>query len=393
MSSASFAYYLGPTKASIRMKVARLTEIQSKGMMNRAYDGDDYNDPDFDDHRYDDELDDDMDYGDEWGYEDDEPEYDEDDATEEDTSDDEIEIDRTDPAQVVHDPEDEVEQDGQTHNIDDDQSELSWIDGPQNDFSEDGEVDAAQSEADVAAPADDVVPVATTIVTLPDPAPPRPRPSPPSDMARQEIRLRRRVPILAPRPHDASVIFDGGTPSFLQLNCIHSWRRKMLYATEYSYSRCKGCTYRANSWTNFCSICGLVACDWCTQSFRYRFLAEWECAASMVDVFIWAEKGVVPFKTERRRKVKKVEDEIWADRDEDMLGLARLIKVFEAQLSELQPFLYYDFGISSLFEELELEMLKEYWAVTEEDVGIPGLTMTFDLARNFFAPLRWDEST
>ena len=113
----------------------------------------------------------------------------------------------------------------------------------------------------------------------------------------------------------------------------------------------------------------------------------------MVDVFIWAEKGVVPFKTERRRKVKKVEDEIWADRDEDTLGLARLINVFEAQLSELQPFLYYDFGISTLFEGLELEMRKEYWAVTEEDVGIPGLTMTFDLARNVFAPLRWDKST
>ncbi|KAI4958745.1 hypothetical protein J4E86_004350 [Alternaria arbusti] len=391
MSSASFAYYLGPTKASIRMKVARLTEIQSRGLnrlgqqqlshaitqYDAAYDGDGYNDPDFDDHGYHDELDDDIDYGDERGYEDDELEYDEDNATDEDTSDDEIETDPTDPAQVVHDPEDEAEQDGQTHNVDDDQSELSWIDGPQNDFSEDGEVDAAQSEADVVAPADDVVPVGITIVTLPDPAPPRPRPSPPSDMARQEIRLRRRVPILAPRPHDASVIFDGGTPSFLQLNSIRA-------AKDVHIVRIVGQTS---------AVCGLVACDWCSQSFRYRFLAEWECAASMVNVFIWAEKGVVPFKTERRRKVKKVEDEIWADRDEDMLGLARLIKVFEAQLSELQPFLYYGFGISSLFEELELEMRKEYWAVTEEDVGMPGLTMTFDLARNFSAPLRWDEST
>jgi len=360
-----------------------------------ASDGDGYNDPDFDDHGYHDELDDDIDYGDERGYEDDELEYDEDDATDEDTSDDGIETDPADPAQVVHDPEDEAEQDGQTDHVDI-ESELSWIEGPQVHSIEDGEVgevDTVQSEADVAAPADEVVSVGTKIVTPPDPAPARPRPSPPSDLVRQQIRLNRRVPILAPRPHDASVIFDGGTPSFLQLNCIHSWRRKMLYATEYSYSRCKGCTYRANSWTNFCSICGLVACDWCTQSFRYRFLAEWECAASMVDVFIWAEKGVVPFTAERRRKVKKVEDEIWADCDEDTLGLARLIKVFDAQLSELQPFLYYDFGISSLFEELELEMLKDYWAVTEEDVGIPGLTMTFDLARNFFAPLRWDEST
>jgi len=36
MSSALFAYYLGPTKASIRMKVARLMEIQSRDMMNRG---------------------------------------------------------------------------------------------------------------------------------------------------------------------------------------------------------------------------------------------------------------------------------------------------------------------------------------------------------------------
>ena len=119
-------------------------------------------------------------------------------------------------------------------------------------------------------------------------------------------------------------------------------------------------------------------------------MSTWERKTGLLDILIWAEKGVVPFKTWRRQVSEQLEDELWADCDEDILGLATMLGVYETQLFELQPYLYWDFGIRLMFEELELRMWKEYCAVTEEDVGIPGLTLTFDLATNPFAPLHWD---
>ncbi|CAN9446600.1 unnamed protein product [Alternaria alternata] len=100
--------------------------------------------------------------------------------------------------------------------------------------------------------------------------------------------------------------------------------------------------------------------------------------------------STLPFKTWRRQVSEQLEDELWADCDEDILGLATMLGVYETQLFELQPYLHWDFGIRLMFEELELQMRKDYCAVTEEDVGIPGLTLTFDLATNPFAPLHWD---
>lgn len=119
-------------------------------------------------------------------------------------------------------------------------------------------------------------------------------------------------------------------------------------------------------------------------------MSTWERETGLLDVLIWAEQGVVPFKTWRRHVSEQLEDELWADYDEDILGLATMLEVYETQLFELQPYLYWDFGIRLMFEELELQMQKDYCAVTEEDVGIPGLTLTFDLATNLFAPLHWD---
>jgi hypothetical protein len=36
-------------------------------------------------------------------------------------------------------------------------------------------------------------------------------------------------------------------------------------------------------------------------------------------------------------------------------------------------------------------MRKECWLVNEENVGVPGLILTFNLATTYYAPWRWDE--
>jgi hypothetical protein len=284
------------------------------------------------------------------------------------------------------------------------QDEIEWGEPAQGGRPWDEELDAEQDvqilnfdnswRVELVPFTDEANPVEATIVTSWDLAPAsqgHSQASPPPDSVREQIRLARRVPILAPNPHPEDSVFSGGTPSFQQLECRHSWHRHLrLSQTEYGYAHCLGCNYIAGSWTNYCSVCGVVACDWCTYEFRGRFVSTWERETGLLDILIWAEKGVVPFKTWRRQVSEQLEDELWADCDEDILGLATMLGVYETQLFELQPYLYWDFGIRLMFEELELQMRKDYCAVTEEDVGIPGLTLTFDLATNPFAPLHWD---
>ncbi|CAN9415043.1 unnamed protein product [Alternaria alternata] len=200
------------------------------------------------------------------------------------------------------------------------QDEIEWGEPAQGGRPWDEELDAEQDvqilnfdnswRVELVPFTDEANPVEATIVTSWDLAPASQghlQASPPPDSVREQIRLARRVPILAPNPHPEDSVFSGGTPSFQQLE-----------------------------------------------------LSE------------------------------QLEDELWADCDEDILGLATMLGVYETQLFELQPYLYWDFGIRLMFEELELQMRKDYCAVTEEDVGIPGLTLTFDLATNPFAPLHWD---
>ncbi|CAN9338000.1 unnamed protein product [Alternaria alternata] len=314
---------------------------------------------------------------------------------------DEYEIDYAGGAQWVNDA-----QFGDNERVDGiaPEDEIEWGEPAQGGRPWDEELDAEQDEIvinfdnswhlELAPFTDEANPVEATIVTSWDlaPAPQRnSQTSPPPDSVRQQIRLARRVPILALNPHPENSVFSPGTPSLQQLECRHSWHRHLrLPQTEYGYAHCLGCNYIAGSWTNYCSACGVVACDWCTYQFRGRFVSMWEHATGLLDVLIWAEKGVVPFKTERRHALEQLEDELWADCDEDILGLATMLEVYETQLFELQPYLYWDFGIRLMFEELELQMRKEYCAVTEEDVGISGLTLTFNLATNPFAPLHWD---
>jgi hypothetical protein len=120
-------------------------------------------------------------------------------------------------------------------------------------------------------------------------------------------------------------------------------------------------------------------------------VTQWQCAAASLDVVVWAEHVVVPFKAELRRVSEEQENELWGYRDENGVGLAAMIEVYEARLAEAQPNLYCNFGIQLLFEELGLKMRKECWAVNEEDVGVPGLILTFNLATTYFAPSRWGE--
>ncbi|RYN37891.1 hypothetical protein AA0112_g4126 [Alternaria arborescens] len=314
---------------------------------------------------------------------------------------DEYEVDYGDAEQWVND-----EQFGDNERADGiaPEDEVEWGEPAQGGRPWDEELDAEQDEQVIIFDnswrlepvplTDEANPVEATIATSWDLAPASQRhsqTSPPPDSVRQQIRLARRVPILAPNPHPENSVFSGGTPSFQQLECRHSWHRHLrLSQTEYGYAHCLGCNYIAGSWTNYCSTCGVVACDWCTYEFRERFVSTWERETGLLDVLIWAEQGVVPFKTWRRHVSEQLEDELWADYDEDILGLATMLEVYETQLFELQPYLYWDFGIRLMFEELELQMQKDYCAVTEEDVGIPGLTLTFDLATNLFAPLHWD---
>jgi hypothetical protein len=68
-----------------------------------------------------------------------------------------------------------------------------------------------------------------------------------------------------------------------------------------------------------------------------------------------------------------------------------LFEAAEDELFAAQPFLYWDFGISTMFAELEKEAARMYWVVAEEDVGIPGMTMSFRMDGNSFAPLLWEE--
>ncbi|KAI5378241.1 hypothetical protein J4E82_002934 [Alternaria postmessia] len=191
------------------------------------------------------------------------------------------------------------------------QDEIEWGEPAQGGRPWDEELDAEQDvqilnfdnswRVELVPFTDEANPVEATIVTSWDLAPAsqgHSQASPPPDSVREQIRLARRVPILAPNPHPEDSVFSGVS--------------------------------------------------------------------------------------------EQLEDELWADCDEDILGLATMLGVYETQLFELQPYLYWDFGIRLMFEELELQMRKDYCAVTEEDVGIPGLTLTFDLATNPFAPLHWD---
>ena len=78
--------------------------------------------------------------------------------------------------------------------------------------------------------------------------------------------------------------------------------------------------------------------------------------------------------------------------DEDAeWAIDRMFDDYEEELYRAQPFMYHHFGIGSMFEELEMEMKKEYWMVTEENVGVCGRTMTFRLDTNLFAPLLWQD--
>lgn len=103
-----------------------------------------------------------------------------------------------------------------------------------------------------------------------------------------------------------------------------------------------------------------------------RFVAQWECATSLVDISLWAKQGVVPYKAGRRRASKQLKEELWIDLDGDWRGLATMIEVYETQLSELQPYLYWEIGIHLILEDLELQMRKKYCAIIEEDVDVPG---------------------
>jgi hypothetical protein len=110
-----------------------------------------------------------------------------------------------------------------------------------------------------------------------------------------------------------------------------------------------------------------------------------EAELSMVAPIQWVEDGTVPFRRDRH-----VEWIIW-QLGELEWHVDTLFEAAEDELYAAQPFLYWDFGIADMFAELEKDATRAYWLVAEEDVGIPGMTMSFRLDGNPFAPLLWEE--
>lgn len=59
------------------------------------------------------------------------------------------------------------------------------------------------------------------------------------------------------------------------------------------------------SFCYFCEYCGAVVCRWCSRSSLLLHHTD-----SMVKVILWAENGVVPFKSDRRAVVQQRLDEL-----------------------------------------------------------------------------------
>ena len=222
----------------------------------------------------------------------------------------------------------------------------------------------------------------------------RPRPDPSSFEIRQRIRWARRVPILVSRPVNPGMEFDGGSLTFFQFDHQHGFLRKGFfdYGQVYTRGRCSICHFAILYYFFYCHGCGVVVCEFCSGNFAGR--SDWflEDEKRMVDIIIWAEDGVVPFRAIRKNE-RQMHDAEWESKDADW-GLKFMADFWEEELYQRQPFMYiWDFGMKALFEDAEREMCKDYWIVTEENVGLVGrdFQMTFRTDTNPFAPLFWEE--
>ena len=107
----------------------------------------------------------------------------------------------------------------------------------------------------------------------------------------------------------------------------------------------------------------------------------------MVSVIQWSEQEVSPWKVQHRA------DNDWLQGMEAQWGVARMFQHYEWKHDQLHPFCYTDYGIKNLLESLEESMRQTgSWYVAEVDVGFKGISLSFRLDKNPFAPLFWEES-
>ncbi|KAJ4348025.1 uncharacterized protein N0V89_009397 [Didymosphaeria variabile] len=176
-------------------------------------------------------------------------------------------------------------------------------------------------------------------------------------------------------------------PTFLtfeEVECDHD------FDFDYRSGYCRFCVWdEADSESYKCSQCGLQSSMSCFEnklqprrsleappgSIRPvpKVLMEDTLDSSwfnQVSVIQWAEDGEVPYKARKRATWREQPE--WLHIDEN-------------------PFPYFGFGIQEMFQHLESEMHRQNAYVVVEDVGIPGLSMSFNQNNNSFAALSWDE--
>jgi hypothetical protein len=217
--------------------------------------------------------------------------------------------------------------------------------------------------------------------------------APPTEAERQLMRLQRLLPIFAPSEDPAQPKFLSRAVTLHQEECNHHFRTGHYDETSYNLTNCAICDYIMQTWFNYCTDCGLVDCNWCSDDFESRmsYYHETDNIGSRVAVILWAENGAPPHRFESRQAAQTAMLELESD-DADW-GLEAMIDSYEEELFLLQPFNYHDFGMRLMFDEFERSMLVDYWPIREENVGFQGIMgkITFRLDTNPFVPLFWDD--
>lgn len=113
--------------------------------------------------------------------------------------------------------------------------------------------------------------VASTIGTDTTPLATNPHPlAPATAVDRLLLHLRRRVPIFQSL-YGNVYHFYSTRFAFFQEDCCHRFaHRENYYRTSYSQATCFICHFTMRTWFNYYIDCGVVICDWCSESFRGR---------------------------------------------------------------------------------------------------------------------------
>jgi hypothetical protein len=218
----------------------------------------------------------------------------------------------------------------------------------------------------------------------------RARPTAPSNHERERIRRAWRCPIFAVKPDSSHYTYNGGLPTLLQLDDNHVFRYSSFDSIDYNYAHCSICHFGMPLFFYHCRSCGIVVCRFCSESFDYYCDRYRPGARDLLPVITWAEQGIVPFRAGLKTDLQQRQAELDGD-----WGIKSMIEAYDEELYQLQPFMYWDYGIRGVFEEAAQELRKRYWIVTEENVGLlgPDFQMTFRLDTNPYAPLFWDEDS